>query len=55
LWFLNLMVLLWFYKNFVSLEVFQAKHSPRFLESQRRIGNWACGSPIFVDFLLAVL
>ncbi len=36
-------------------EAFQAKHSPRFLESRRRIGNWACGSPIFVDLWLAVL
>jgi hypothetical protein len=41
--------------TFLSFDAFQAKHSLRFLESRRMIGNSACGSPIFVDVWLEVL
>jgi hypothetical protein len=40
----------------LSFDAFQAKPSPRFLESRRMIAaNRARGSPIFLNFWLAVL
>jgi hypothetical protein len=54
-WFLNVKEAPRYEAAILSFYAFQLKLHRRFLESRRRIGKWACGSPIFVDFWLAVL
>ncbi len=39
LWFLNFNGALLILDNYFNFDAFEAKHSPRFLESRRRIGN----------------
>ncbi len=39
LWFLNVNYALLILDNFLSFDAFQAKNSPRFVESRRRIGK----------------
>ncbi len=49
------MMFLQFETDILSFDASQAKHSPRFLESWRKIANLARDFLIFMDFWLAVL
>jgi hypothetical protein len=54
-WFLNFKEAPSIWGSHFKFLCVSVKPSRRFLESRRRIGNWDCGSPILVDFWLAIL